>query len=82
MLFETDPDLLADIKNDGFYLAGGGSQIFGMDKMLSDYIGAKAILLEDPAYSVVKGAAAALRHSESLKNVNYQLRSIKELEIT
>ena len=82
VLFETDPDLLADIKNDGFYLAGGGSQIFGMDKLLSDYIGAKAILLEDPAYSVVKGAAAALRHSESLKNVNYQLRSIKELEIT
>ena len=82
VLSESDPDLLADIKNDGFYLTGGGSQIFGMDKLLSDYVGTNAILLDDPAYSVVKGAAAALRNSDSLKNVNYQLRSIKELEIT
>ena len=82
VLSETDPDLLADIKNDGFYLAGGGSQIFGMDVLLSQFIGAKVHMLEDPAYSVVKGAAAALRHSEVLKNVNYQLRSIRELEIS
>lgn len=82
VLSETDPDLLADIKNDGFYLTGGGSQINGMDVLLSQFIGAKAIVCEDPAYSVVKGAAAALRHSDSLKNINYQIRSIMELEIS
>ncbi|MBR4911165.1 MAG: rod shape-determining protein [Clostridia bacterium] len=82
VLSETDPDLLSDIKKDGFYLAGGGCQIYGMDALLSDYIGAKAHVCEDPAYSVVKGAAAALRHSGELKNVNYQLRSIRELEIS
>lgn len=82
VLAETDPDLVSDIKNDGFYLAGGGSQIYGMDILLSEFIGAKVHTLENPAYSVVKGAAAALRHSESLKNVNYQIRSIMELEIS
>ena len=82
VLAQTEPDLLADIKNDGFYLTGGGSQIFGMDTLLSEFIGAKVFMQEEPAYSVVKGAAAALRHSDSLKNINYQIRSIRELEIT
>ena len=82
VLSETEPELLSDIKSDGFYLAGGGSQIYGMDTMLSEFLGTKAHPLQDPAYSVVKGAAAALRNQESLKNVNYQLRSIRELEIT
>ncbi len=82
VLGRTDPDLLADIKNDGFYLAGGGSKIFGMDKLLSEFLETKAKTLEDPEYSVVKGAASALRNSNSIKNINYQLRSIKELEIS
>ena len=82
VLAETDPDLIADIKNDGFYLTGGGSQIYGMDTLLSEFIGAKVHTVDDPAYSVVKGAAAALRHSDSLKNINYQIRSIMELEIS
>ena len=82
VLAETEPDLISDIKNDGFFLTGGGSQIYGMDVLLSEFLGTEAHTLSDPAYSVVKGAAAALRNPDSLKNVNYQLRSIRELEIT
>ncbi|MBO4693219.1 MAG: rod shape-determining protein [Clostridia bacterium] len=82
VLSAADPDLVADIKNDGFYLAGGGSKIYGMDALLSEFLGTKANTLDDPEYSVVKGAACALRNSDVLKNVNYQLRSLKELEIS
>lgn len=81
VLNDTDPDLISDIKNDGFYLSGGGSQIYGMDKLLSEFIGANVHTTDEPAYSVVKGATAALRHSDSIKYENYQLRSIMELEI-
>ena len=34
-----------------------------------------------PAPDVVKGAAVALKKQELLKNIDYQLRSIKELEV-
>lgn len=81
VLNNTDPDLVADITNDGLYLTGGGSQLFGLDKKISEYIGIKVHSLPDPEYSVVKGAAVALKHKELLKNVDYQLRSIKELEV-
>ena len=70
-----------DVNRDGIYLAGGGSLINGMDKLISEYTGTAVHTLEDPTHSVVRGAAIALRKPELLKHVNYQLRSIKELTI-
>ena len=81
VMSKTDPDLVADIKSDGIYLAGGGSLINGMDKLISEFTGTAVHTLEDPAHSVVRGAAVALRKPELLKHVNYQLRSIRELTI-
>ncbi len=81
VLSRTDPDLVADIMQDGFYLAGGGSQLHGFDKKISEFIGTRAFLLDDPAHSVVRGAAVALKKTDLLKNVDYQLRSIKELTV-
>lgn len=81
VLNKTDPDLVADISNDGVYLCGGGAQLSGFDRKLSEYLSVPVNLLPDPSYSVVKGAAAALKNPDLLKNVDYRMRSIKELEI-
>ncbi len=81
VLSKADPDMVADIKEDGMFLTGGGSLIGGMDELIENYVGIKVFPLEDPAHSVVRGAAAALKHPELLKNVDYQLRSIKELTV-
>lgn len=78
---KTDPDLVADIIADGMFLTGGGSKLSGLDQKLSEYLGIKVHSLEDPSHSVVKGAAVALKNPQLLKNVDYQLRSIKELVI-
>lgn len=81
VLNRTDPDLVADITEDGMYLTGGGSQLVGLPDRLSQYLGIPVTLLDDPAHSVVKGAAVALKNPQLLKNVDYQLRSIKELAV-
>lgn len=81
VLNKTNPDLVADIMNDGLYLAGGGSKLNGFAERIENYLGIKVHQLDDPAHSVVKGAAVALKKPELLKNVDYQLRSIKELEV-
>lgn len=81
VLNNTDPDLVADITEDGLFLAGGGSLLFGLDKKISEYLNIPVHRLEDPAYSVVKGAAVALKKPDMLKNVDYGLRSIRELVI-
>ncbi|MBQ1961898.1 MAG: rod shape-determining protein [Clostridia bacterium] len=79
VLSKTDPDLVADIMEDGLYLTGGGALLGGMDKYISEFVGTKVFLLDDPVHSVVRGAAVALKKPELLKNVDYQLRSIREL---
>ena len=81
VLLRTDPDLVADITQDGLYLTGGGALIYGMAERLAEYTGIPVKMLEDPVYSVVRGAAVALQKPELLKNVDYQLRSIRELTI-
>lgn len=81
VLNRTDPDLVADITEDGLNLTGGGSQLSGFAEKLKDYLGIEVHRLDDPSHSVVKGAAVALKNPELLKNVDYQLRSIKELAV-
>lgn len=81
VLNRTDPDLVADIIEDGLNLTGGGSQLSGFAEKLKDYLGIEVHQLEDPSHSVVKGAAVALKNPELLKNVDYQMRSIKELAV-
>ena len=81
VLNRTDPDLVADIMEDGLYLCGGGSQLSGFAERLSDYLKIKVHQLPDPTHSVVKGAAAALKNPQMLKNVDYRIRSIKELQV-
>lgn len=81
VLLKTDPDMVADINADGLYLTGGGSLINGMDSLIADFTGTAVHTLEDPMHSVVRGAAAALKRPQLLKNVDYQMRSIKELII-
>ncbi|HCH28332.1 MAG TPA: rod shape-determining protein, partial [Ruminococcaceae bacterium] len=78
---KTDPDMVSDIKNDGVYIAGGGILLSGFDRYISEFLDTKVNVIDDPVHSVVKGASEALKHPEMLKNVSYQLRSIKELEI-
>lgn len=80
-LQSTHPDLVADIMNDGMYLTGGGSLLYGLSDRISEYLDIEVKMLEDPTYSVVKGAAAALKQPELLKQVDYQMRSIRELTI-
>ena len=81
VLNKTDPDLVGDITEDGMYLTGGGSELAGLDVKLNRYLGIEIHKLDDPSHSVVKGAAVALKNPHLLKNVDYQLRSIKELVV-
>lgn len=76
---KTEPDLVSDILTSGVYLTGGGSLIYGMDKLLSRRLKVKIITDKDPMHTVATGAGIALKKLELLKNGDYQFRSIQEL---
>ncbi len=81
VLEKTDPDIVADIMESGIYLTGGGSLINGMATFMEEFVGAPVIQAPDPLHTVSKGMAMAQKDPKLLKNIDYQLRSIKELII-
>jgi rod shape-determining protein MreB len=60
----TPPELYADIVKRGIYLTGGGAQLHGLGKRLTDKITIQFHVAEDPLHAVARGTGVAL------KNVN------------
>ena len=61
-LENTPPELYADIVHNGIYLSGGGALLRGLDKRLSEKIGIKFTIAEDPLHAVAKGTGIALKN--------------------
>lgn len=61
----TPPELYSDIVKNGIWLAGGGALIRGLDKRLSDKIGIRFQVAEDPLLSVANGTGIALKNIEN-----------------
>ena len=60
VLEETSPELVGDISKNGITLTGGGCQIWGMDKLLTERTGITCTMADDPASCVVYGCGKSL----------------------
>jgi rod shape-determining protein MreB and related proteins len=68
-LERTPPELAADIVDRGIVMAGGGSLLRGLDRLLAEETGMPATLADDPLSSVVLGTGRVLEELETLKKV-------------
>jgi len=59
-LENTPPELSSDLVDKGITLAGGGSLLRGIDRLLSRVTGLPVIVAEDPLFCVVKGVGKVL----------------------
>ncbi|HBC45101.1 MAG: Rod shape-determining protein MreB [Candidatus Collierbacteria bacterium GW2011_GWB1_44_6] len=66
---ETPPDLVADILEKGMVMAGGGSLIRGIDKLISEQIGMPVWVTDTPLEAVVRGCAKVLESDKLLAKV-------------
>ncbi len=60
VLEDTSPELVADIAGNGITLTGGGSQLWGMDLLLTERTGIQCTLADDPASCVAYGCGKSL----------------------
>jgi len=68
-LEKTPPDLAGDIHERGFWLAGGGALIRGLDKRLHETTNLKVNIAEDPLTAVVRGAGTIIEHLDFYRQV-------------
>ena len=60
VLEDTSPELVGDISVNGITLTGGGSQIWGMDMLLTERTGIQCTLADDPDSCVAYGCGKSL----------------------
>jgi rod shape-determining protein MreB len=68
-LERTPPELSSDIVERGVILAGGGSLLKGLDRLLSKETGLPVNLTEDPLSCVVRGTGKILDELKTLKMI-------------
>ena len=56
----TPPDLLGDILKNGIYMAGGGSLLYGLDKLITRVTGIKTTVAKNPISCVAVGTGKYL----------------------
>ena len=67
VLYDTPPELSADIMDKGMVLSGGSSQLRNIEILFSKAVGVAAFVADDPILCVVRGAGIALENLESYK---------------
>ena len=60
----AQPELVADLIDNGIHICGGGSLLRGMDTVLSHATGLKVIRVDDPLKSVAKGTSIYLENPD------------------
>ena len=68
-LEETPPELSADIMERGIMMAGGGSLLRGLDKLMMEETGLPVHVADDPLTCVAMGAGKALDEMDRLRSV-------------
>lgn len=68
VLEKTPPELAADVGNNGLIMTGGGSLLWGLDKLISKRTGIPVHMSEDPVSCVAAGTGKALEWVDVLEN--------------
>lgn len=71
-LESTPPELSSDLVDRGIMMAGGGSLLKNLDRLLSLETGLPVKVAEDPLFCVVKGAGKVLEELDSFREVLMQ----------
>ena len=63
----AEPELAADVVENGIYLAGGGALLRGMDRKLTESTGLEVTLVDDPLSCVARGTSVYLDNLSAWK---------------
>jgi rod shape-determining protein MreB len=74
-LERTPPELAADLIDHGIVMAGGGSLLKGLDKLIAEETGLPVHVADDPLTAVASGTGKVLNEIKYLKKVTVPIKS-------
>jgi rod shape-determining protein MreB len=74
-LERTPPELAADLIDHGIVMAGGGSLLRGLDKLISEETGLPVHITDDPVTAVANGTGVVLGEIHYLKKVTVPVKT-------
>ena len=80
VLERTPPDVVGDLDKNGIIMSGGGSLIYGMDRLIERSTGIRTVVVDDPISCAAYGAGKMLKHLDDMQDgmMNfYRMRQLK-----
>lgn len=81
VLERTPPELVADISQNGIVLSGGGSQLWGLDKLIQERTGITTILVDDALSCTAYGAGRMLQNLDEMNEGMINLARRKQVRL-
>ncbi len=81
VLERTPPELVADISTGGIVMTGGGSLIWGFDKLIESHTGIETRVAEDAISCVAYGTGKSLAHLSSMQDGTRNLSRRKQMNL-
>lgn len=75
---KTPPELIGDILRGGIVMTGGGSQLYGLDRLMSDVIKIRAHVAKNPVQCVALGTGKILEYLDQVSDSVIDLSGIKK----
>ena len=80
VLERTPPELVADISVNGIVMSGGGSLLWGLDKLVTSRTGIEAIVVDDPLACAAYGAGKMIRELNNMQEGMINLARRKQMK--
>ena len=80
VLERTPPELVADISVNGIVMSGGGSLLWGLDKLITSRTGIEAVVVDDPLACCAYGAGKTLRDLGNMQEGMINLARRKQMK--
>lgn len=80
VLERTPPELVADISMNGIVMSGGGSLLWGLDKLITSRTGIEAVVVDDPLACCAYGAGKTLRSLGNMQEGMINLARRKQMK--
>ena len=81
VLERTPPELVGDVSQNGIVLSGGGSQLWGLDRLITEQTGINAVLVDDALSCTTYGAGRMLQGLNDMQEGMINLARRRQMKV-